>query len=360
MRWNCPHCEELVTAGIDFENTKKAYVRCAKCNGMALIHRSAVLADYVKARRLEEEAQVEAELRLTQSATAQSRMQTMEVQIRGLNERLQNERMMNERLSSTARAAASHVAPSFPAHMPPLPNAAMMTSMDMAMDMGEEMFAAPGRSTVTPPPFRPSFEAMEEGSMQTDAAPAAPTFAYKQPPAFLMQPTAAQIETIEHSFAIDDEITASLAMNAAIDSDTSFATPNPSIRANAALWIAAALAISSGVYLYHQGKAALAPTLAPAIAAPAEKTDQSDEIHSKAGSSALRAEPHSLVIVRVAKATLREGPTLEAAAIQSLDRAAVANLVETKDGWMKIESPQIPTRDQTAWIRADLVARMPN
>jgi hypothetical protein len=52
---------------------------------MALVHRSAVLADYVKARRMEEEAQLEAELRLTQSAT-------MELQIRGLNEKLANER----------------------------------------------------------------------------------------------------------------------------------------------------------------------------------------------------------------------------------------------------------------------------
>src|SRR5690606_8565032 len=68
MRWNCPHCEALVTAGIDFEATKKAYVRCAKCGGMALIHRSAALADYVKARRLEEEAQLEAEILIANAA----------------------------------------------------------------------------------------------------------------------------------------------------------------------------------------------------------------------------------------------------------------------------------------------------
>ena len=349
MRWNCPHCEELVTAAIDFENTKKAYVRCAKCNGMALIHRSAVLADFVKARRMEEEAQLETELRLTQSATANSRMQALEVQIRGLNERLQNERLINERLTAGAAAPS---APTYPAHMPPLPSASML--MSMSGDMGGETIAAP---TLTPPPFRPSFEAMEEGSVQTDAAAAAPIFAYAKPPAFLLKPTASQIETIERGFAMDDDLAAPSGKPSAIDYELSFEPEHASTRANVALWIAAALAIASGAYLYHQGKEALAPIAAPANVAP--KSDQADEIRSKAN-SAIRADARPLVIVRVPRAILRDGPSTGAAPLQSLDRASVANLIETKDGWMKIESPQIPTHDQTAWVRADLVARLPN
>lgn len=325
MRWNCPHCEELVTAGIDFENTKKAYVRCSQCNGTALIHRSAVLADYAKSRRTEEEAQLEAELRLTQTATANARLQTLEVQIRGLNERLANERLLNERKSGE-RAVTAGQPGEVSMGMPPLPNSAMLSA---GMEIGVDGHAR----SVSPPPF-------------------APAFTYANPPAFLMKATA--IETIERSFALDS--TASFANELSIDGDLEAAAPSletrplSSIRPMLALWAAAALAIASGYYLYQEGKKALTPVNAPVHA---------DEIRSKAN-SAVRPETRSLVIVSVARAVLRNAPSVEAVSIQTLDRSAIATLVEEKDGWVKIASPSISTSDRTAWIRGDLVRRMPD
>lgn len=236
MRWNCPHCEELVTAGIDFENTKKAYVRCAKCNGMALIHRSAVLADYVKARRMEEEAQLEAELRLTQTAAANSRLQAMETQLRGLNERLSSERAMSANRLEAPKSAPSNAGADFevPRH-------------------------------VTPPPFRPAYEDLEEGSTQSALPASPPAFNFSRPPAFLLKSNA--VETIERSFATDEDgmpISPILATAASIEAVTLAAELPPELPRNAhqstiALWIAAALALASGLYLYEQGRQAFAP-----------------------------------------------------------------------------------------------------
>lgn len=316
MRWNCPHCDELVTAGIDFENTKQAYVRCAQCNGTALIHRSAILADYVRARRSEEEAQLEAELRLTQSTSANSRLQAMEVQIRGLNERLSSAQDVHSR-------------------------------------------------PIAPPPFRPSFEAIETGPPEFHATTPPPLFTYTKPPAFLLKPS--PIETQERSFSTDESSwsdepsvridTMTMNLNeTSVDADLEHkanvadAPAESSLRPMIALWVAAALAIGSGAYLYREGKKALAPVNAPI---------QADEIHSKAN-SAVRPEVRSLVIVSVARAVLREGPSVEATPVQTLDRSSVARVVEEKEGWMKVESPAISTSDRTAWVRADLVIRMPN
>lgn len=378
MRWNCPHCEELVTAGIDFENTKKAYVRCAKCNGMALVHRSAVLADYVKARRLEEEAQLEVELRLTQTANASTKIQAMETQIRDLT----------EKLSAATRAAASvALQAAAPAASktatPPPPNAAMMT-MNMSMDA---IVTRPS----APPPFVPAFESIaiaDANAIGDDVAAAPPVFAYAKPPAFLLKPTVTPIDLIERAFpteleddaietAIDDMEVSVTAMAPApeavevIDTSSSVdpiiestmtteaavAAHRASLRPMIALWIAIALAIGSGIYLYHEGKQALAPVIAPA--APAADAE-ADSIRSKAN-SAIRAENlRTTVIVRVPRAVLRASPGMGGAAIQTLDRSAVANLVEEKDGWMKIESPRISSADRTAWVRGDLVTKLPN
>jgi hypothetical protein len=41
MRWNCPHCATLVNLDIDLDRTPKAYVRCGKCMGIALIQKNA-------------------------------------------------------------------------------------------------------------------------------------------------------------------------------------------------------------------------------------------------------------------------------------------------------------------------------
>jgi hypothetical protein len=354
MRWNCPHCEELVTAGIDFENTKKAYVRCAKCNGMALVHRSAVLADYVKARRMEEEAQLEAELRLTQTATANSRVQAMEGQIRGLN----------EKLSTAANAKGTTT--------PPPPNAAMNTTMEMEMIMPE---------LPSPPPFASSFEPMEEHEAEitiiNDVSAAPPVFMYSKPPAFLLRKTANAIETLERSFAIDGDVAPMEAITATpvthiknlnTTSEVRASDPkvaSPSMRPTIALWVAAIAAIGSGSYLYIEGKKALAPSVQtpasiPAVdaAKSADATVQADAIRSNAN-SAIRPETRAIAIVRVPRATLRTGPSIDATPVQTLERSSVANIVELKDGWMRLESPRITTTNRTAWVRADLVVLMP-
>lgn len=165
MRWNCPHCEELVTAGIDFEFTKQAYVRCGKCGGMSMIHRSAALAGFVKARRIEEETKLAASQAITK-------------------ERLRAETV--------------------PSRMIVMP-------------------VEPEMSAPTPPPFR---------GLPTDETAPPPTFAYPKPPAFLMR------ERPEPTFNLPEEST------------------KPT-RKNVAVWVAAALAITSGIYLYNQGKQAL-------------------------------------------------------------------------------------------------------
>ncbi len=383
MRWNCPHCEELVTAGIDFENTKKAYVRCAKCNGMALVHRSAVFADYVKARRLEEEAQLEAELRITQTATANSRVQSMEGHIRGLNEKL-SAAAVHAASSATVAANANSdaIEAARPLAMPPPPNAAMSPStnpprgsaMNAGMDLTMEMITAP--HLPTPPPFLSSFGPTEahadEITITHDVYSAPPIFLYSKPPAFLLKTTANAIETLERAFAIDgdespmDAIVATpIVTTLEVESIRARMTARlativpPSLRPTIALWTAAALAIASGAYLYVEGKKALAPVTTPiTMAPPNTAVIQADEIRSKAN-SAIRPETRSLAIVRVARAVLRNGPSVESSSLQTLERSAVANVVEMKDGWIRIESPRIETPNRSAWVRSDLVVQMP-
>ena len=350
MRWNCPHCEELVTAGIDFENTKKAYVRCANCNGMALIHRSAALADYVRARRMEEEAQLEAEHCLTQTASANSRIQAMESQIRGLNEKVS---------AAAKNANASTTIAAQPAVIPPPPNAAMAMSLETIMPRPP-----------TPPPFFASFDTTEEPmaeiTIMNDVSAAAPIFMYSKPPAFLLKSTPSAIETVERSFAIDGDLAPADAIAASSDeseknqaNDYVVSAAQTSIRPTVALWIAAMLAIGSGAYLYSEGKKALAPATTPgAASAPATTPVEADEIHSKAN-SAIRADSGPIAIVRVPRAVLRSAPSTDAPSVQTLERSTAATILDIKDGWMKIESPKIGTATRTAWVRADLVTQLP-
>lgn len=263
MRWNCPHCEELVTAGIDFENMQKAYVRCGKCNGLALIHRSPAFADQ-KAKAAE----------------------------------------------ITAPVAQATSAPMLAS--PPPPNA----EMSLAGNTPE-----PPRPTRAA--FVPSFEAIETATIS-----APPIFTYAKPPAFLMKPDSPAV-AIETPKTIES---------------------TSSLRPMIALWIAAAIAVASGAYLYREGKKALSPPPAPAI--------EADEIRS--ANSAARTESRKLVIIRVSAATLRNGPSIDAPSLQVLERSSVAKIIEEKEGWFKIESPKITTTTQSAWVRADLVTPLPN
>ncbi|MBC7385070.1 MAG: hypothetical protein H7301_02770 [Cryobacterium sp.] len=237
MRWNCPHCESLVTAGIDFENIQRAYVRCGKCKGMALIHRSAALAGYVKARRLEDEAQLEAEL-------AQRELKTREAEWKKAQDRSARELALAEAASNEARlkneAAIAHatlelaarssrsdvekrqppefqnVAPAYPTdqHAPPAPN--------------ERMIQAKLSETAAS-----SLDGWTLGVNQALAEPP------RTPPAFLLRAN-------EHE-------------SVPFRTDAPEVTPPPRKRFSAgiAIWVAAALAVTSGVYLLTEARKAL-------------------------------------------------------------------------------------------------------
>ncbi len=274
MRWNCPHCEELVTAGIDFESTTRAYVRCAHCNGMALIHRSAVLADYVKARRLEEEAQLESELeqeRLLQARlTAQRRQMEIDA-VKRIEEISQGHRQEIHRLQTQMAQ--------------PAPPQEVPVAAEMAID-GRVL-----RSQATPPPFPPIHlasveeipatitEAADYADMDdllantpahaADAHAAAGTAEKTAvspvvkppetlrpipvPPAFLI----GNVEEVIRSFATE-EAELPLPKDAVRGSGANgraFAFLSP----NAAVAAAAALAMITGFYLFQEGRKALKP-----------------------------------------------------------------------------------------------------
>ena len=76
--------------------------------------------------------------------------------------------------------------------------------------------------------------------------------------------------------------------------------------------------------VYKRQKKTLAPTQAPAPVA--------DEIVSKANSAVRTETARPLVIVRVTRAVLRNGPSVEATAVQTLDPVSYTHLT-------------LPTRD---------------
>ncbi len=369
MRWNCPHCEELVTAGIDFEATKQAYVRCGKCGGMAILHRSAALAGFVKARRLEEEAQMNAEIKINEArkaandALATARAMAS-AQALALAEVDAIARSVEPRIESSMEFASGPM--STPAQsepriaMPPLPtvpprngNESSGIDMTAVSDSHDEMEALmtgtlPYESEITvtdldeveaasptPPPYRGPRE-----SRGDTIAAAAPIFAYPRPPAFLMKDP--------HAESMNPAISAALAAKPKLTNNR---------MANLAVWIAAALAISSGIYLYIQGKKALSAT------APIS-TIEGDQIISKA-SSGVRAEvtheSRNVGIVKVPRAIVRGAPSIDSAAVGSLDQASLLTLLEEKEGWIRIESPKLPVAAKAgAWVRSDLIAKIAN
>lgn len=360
MRWNCPHCDEFVSADIDFETTTKSYVRCAKCKGLALIHRSAALADRMKATRMRNEARAEA-------AAAQSLVEIATTQ--GLIQ---------------AGALAPH-----------------MTSHPQVPLFGTP---TPPPRTVTPPPFRMPAKIDDTGTGATAAA--APTFNYTNPPEFLMRanttatrafasneaPIPMAIEEIlttdtTPSYELDtattdwmesfaepsvDFLSEEIAMDPVVETATESAAENTTPSENAtsettieidtglstapvastfAVWIAAAVAFASGAYLIVEGRKALSEIQNSAPVA--------DHIVSKSN-SAVRAEERQLVVVRVPRAILRTKPSIDGIAVQAMDRSTILGLLEVRDGWIRVESPKVTTSDRTAWVRADLVSRIGN
>jgi hypothetical protein len=220
MRWNCPHCEELVTAGIDFANTKKAYVRCRKCNGMAIVHRSAALADYVKARRMEEENQIAAE----------------------------------EHEASVRQES--------------------IPSVDRDMDLGSDLdsyLPVMEMTSATTAQTAPSNSSLETVTAAATAPtkiaalsmiPTPPAFPYAKPPAFLLRESPSAIETIVRSFETETEEEI-----IGIQPERRTQNLSPTKNSTIALWIAAGLALFSGIYLYSEGRKAFAPAVRPAPAA---------------------------------------------------------------------------------------------
>jgi hypothetical protein len=200
MRWNCPHCEELVTAGIDFESTKKMYVRCAKCSGMALIHRSAAITELAGV--------------LAAQGESPPPEQTLDIELP-------------------------------PVSPPPF------------------MKKEPTATTTAANGYDPIVEsAMAEP----------PSFAYAKPPAFLLKENPETTTT----FAADDEFTETMV----------FATTRGRRRrnavaaffsSNAAVWLAAGLALTSGAYLFLEGRKTLTPIAPESSSAPKASNPQNIE-----------------------------------------------------------------------------------
>ncbi len=265
MRWNCPHCEELVTAGIDFESTTKAYVRCARCNGMALIHRSAVLADYVKARRMDEEAQLETEIRLQkelkQSRALQQSIEAQNLQVQSLQAQIQQAtRDMETTRANAAILSSSDAAPPLrqmgaPPNEVNVDGRILSAPMPPPMKVAESTAAATETARATPPPFVQATIRIQE-----DLPAETPSRKMPVPPAFLV----GNVEEAVRAFAIEEAQASEdiFFADAAKPSDAESRTPLAArFRSNLAVWIAAALALASGIYLYHEGKQALAPTI---------------------------------------------------------------------------------------------------
>lgn len=307
MRWNCPHCEALVTAGIDFESTKRAYVRCTKCNGMAVIQ-----------------------------------------------------------MASTARVGSDG-------------SVSIETSVQAQNASTSPSPSAPAPRVVTPPPFRGN--ATEAAAPVSTSTAPTPIFAFPKPPAFLLKKGAEKAfaetqERVQEAITEFNKESAThvniaesigtavspLQMNVEIVSETvtsGLATSPRLTRSksygSAAVWIAAVIAIASGIFLFIQGKRLLSPQ---AGIAP-----NGDQIISKSSSGIQLTGGNlarSLGIVKVRRATVRSLPSSESAALGGLDQASVITLLGEKDGWLRVETPKLNVKNNQAWIKADLITQIPN
>jgi hypothetical protein len=311
MRWNCPHCEELVTADIDFEATEKAYVRCAKCSGMALIHRSAAIANFVKAQRMDQEAR--------------KRIEELEVALRAKHEK------------APATAISEHTQEIDIPTVYANPDSAPTTSPAALNTGGMEA------SSATPPPFAmapPEFDPIVE--------------TYANPPAFLLQKDP---ETTE-AFAWSDESSLPIEEDAPTRARrlafVSF------LSSGTAVWIATTIALASGVYLFTEGRKAVQPAAPEITAEPQKEILPQAEAVSAAASSAARANVKKLVIVRIDRAALRANPNTEANTIQTVGLSTVLTVLDERNGWIQVEGAKIKSADHRAWIAADAITRLPN
>ena len=147
MRWNCPHCSETVSLGIDIEQVKRAYVRCGACKGVALIQTRASYADHQAMK-----PQTETVLRTDPNGN-------VTIGINDTAERSPSPRparaaapvvssLASHMVGSSQPAHAPAPASALPANMPPLPGPMNSLGANVARD-------AAGNFDVTPPPFNP-------------------------------------------------------------------------------------------------------------------------------------------------------------------------------------------------------------
>lgn len=202
MRLNCPHCESLLSAEINFEKKKQAYVRCANCEGFAVIHRSAVLIEQ-KAKIPKDDFTLENIIVMPPAP--------------------------QNRFSETAREVAA-VAPA----SPPVVSSPVVVPPVMMM--------------VTPPPF---MVAMEKIEIPNDLdfstpLPTPPVFTQAKPPAFLLRENPNAVQHFAEVERKEEAVNMASPLNKKRKASSSLA-----------VWIAAAIAMVSGIYLYAEGKKAL-------------------------------------------------------------------------------------------------------
>jgi hypothetical protein len=344
MRWNCPHCGELVTAGIDFESTKKAYVRCAKCSGMAVIHRSATIVDQAKAFRLDEEAKADAESRLYD---AKKKVEELTATL----ERKSTE--LAAALAAKAESAAPVSEPVSSSELPSMvPPSRTKTTENFAIEMSAPS-ASPPPFTKIPPPTHGAtangYDPIVESAMDEP-----PSFAFAKPPAFLLKESPQATTT----FATVDGPSEAKIVEQEIRLDPRRKAIASFFSSNAAVWLAAGLAMTSGVYLFLESRKALAPIAPEAPSAP--KVEKVAEPATAAEAAVIPPRLQSFVVVRVPRTVLRGTPSESSAAVQTVGESTVLHAVDEREGWIRVEGAKVKTVDRHAWVAATHVTRLPN
>jgi hypothetical protein len=304
---------------------------------MALIHRSAAIANFAKAQRMDQAARIETETHLLK---AKRKLEELEAALCAKHETTiaPSESQSNEETEIPTIFINTESMT-----MAPSPSASGM----------ETATAAPLEATSpsTPPPF-----AMAAPNPTIDAAPNSfdPIVeTYANPPAFLLRKDAEIPEAFawadESTMPIEDEAPARarrLAISAFLSSGT-------------AVWIATTIALASGVYLFIEGRKAIEPA-APVTSEPTKEVPPAAEAVPAAASSAARAAPRKLVIVRIDRAALRANPTADASTIQTVGLSTVFTVLEERDGWIHVEGAKVKGADRRAWISTDAITRLPN